>query len=110
MLDFPRDAQEKLTEIINDKKYVMDRTIKQVALIQARLPKKLYDYSQYENLIEDLVALEGKQSDYVYAKIYYEDLVVIYCGKYVKYGRIIPNKKKPKKASMDVMDFVLEPV
>jgi hypothetical protein len=34
--------------------------------------------------------------------------VVIYCGKYVKYGRIFPNKKKPKKASMDVMDLIIE--
>jgi hypothetical protein len=33
---------------------------------------------------------------------------VIYCGKYVKYGRIFPNKKKPKKASMDVMDLTIE--
>lgn len=35
---------------------------------------------------------------------------MLYCGKYVKFGKLLPNLKKPKKASMDVMDLVLEPI
>jgi len=83
MIDFPKNAQDKLSKIYEQKKYVLDRTIRQIALVQGRLPKKLQDYSQYDNLIEDLVALEGKQHDYVYARMYFEDLFVIICGKYL---------------------------
>lgn len=110
MMEFPRDAQDCLVDITVEKKQILDRTIKQVALVQARLPKKLFDYSQYDNLIEDLVALEGKKPDYIQANIYGDNLVVLYCGKYVKFGKLLPNLKKPKKASMDVMDLVLEPI
>jgi len=49
-------------------------------------------------LIDDLTIIEGKVSNVVYAKIYYDNLVVIYCGKYVKYGKLIQNKKKTKKS------------
>ena len=59
-----------------------------------RLPKSQFDYGEYENLIEDLQDLENKRSDIIYAKLFYEDLVVVYSGKFLKYGRLIKNKKK----------------
>lgn len=80
-----------------------------ISSTEVRKPRKLFDYSHYENLIDELLELEAKKADYIFAKIYYDDLVVIYCGKYVRYGRIIPNKKKTKKASSDVMDFIIQP-
>jgi hypothetical protein len=56
-----------------------------------------------------MLELEGKRSDYIFAKVYYDDLVIIYCGKYLRFGKISPNKKKTKKASSDVMDYVIKP-
>ena len=79
-------------------------------MVQSRLPKKLFDYTQYEHLIEDLLELESQEADYVYAKVYYENLVVVFCGRYVKFGRLVPNEKKTRKPSRDVLDLVLEKV
>jgi hypothetical protein len=54
--------------------------------------------------------LEGRRSDTIYAKIYYENLVIIYCGKYVRFGEFFPNKKKgSKNMSNEVMDYVIKP-
>jgi len=58
----------------------------------------LFDYSQYENLIDDLIDLEDVRSDNVYAKIYFENLVVVYCGQYLKYGFLRKSKKKANKS------------
>lgn len=49
-------------------------------------------------MIDDLTLLEGKNSNVVYAKVFYDNLIVIYCGKYVKYGWLMPNTKKTKKS------------
>lgn len=51
---FPKDAQTSLHDIIESKKAALERKIKNIRLRQQRLPKKLFDYSQYENLIDDL--------------------------------------------------------
>lgn len=56
-----------------------------------------------------MIVLEGRKSDYIFAKVFCDNLLVLYCGKYVKYGRLIPNKKKTKKSPKEVMDLVLEP-
>jgi hypothetical protein len=95
-----------LANCVEAKKHELDRKINNVRAVQARLPKKLFDYSQYENLIDDLLALEAKATDNVFAKVYYDNLVLIYSGQYVKYGKLIPNKKKTKKASRDVPELV----
>lgn len=94
---FPKDAQQKLNDIVEGKKSQLERKIKNIRLRQQRLPKKLFDYSQYENLLDDLVDLEDVRSDLVYAKIYYENLVVVYCGQYLKYGFLKKSKKKASK-------------
>jgi hypothetical protein len=54
-----------------------------------------------------LTILEGRIPNSIFAKIYYDDLVVIYCGKFVKFGKIVPNKKKKKGQGNDVMDLNL---
>lgn len=59
-------------------------------------------------MIDDLLELEGKSADNVYAKVYSDNLIVVYSGQYVKFGKLIPNKKKTKKSSKDVMDLVLQ--
>ena len=95
---FPKDAQTKLNDIIESKKASLERKIKNIRLKQQRLPKKFFDYSQYENLIDDLIDLGDAKSDNVYAKIYFENLVVVYCGQYLKYGFLRKSKKKSNKA------------
>lgn len=91
------------------RKKVLDRKIKSIRTIQARLPKSLQDYSQYENLIDDLILLEAKKPDHVFAKVFCDNLLILYCGKYVQYARLIPNKKKTKKSPKEVMDLTLQP-
>jgi hypothetical protein len=108
VFDFPKDAQVGLQEILDNKKANYDRKINSIRLIQSRLPKKLFDYTHYENLIEESLDLEGQQADSVYAKIYYDSLVVVFCGRYVKYGRLVPNKKKARKPNKEMMDLVLD--
>ena len=66
-------------------------------MIQKRLPKEYFDYSEYENLIDDLQALDRKDPDVVCSRIYYENLVVVYCGQYLKYGFLEKNPKKRSK-------------
>jgi hypothetical protein len=60
-------------------------------------------------LIEDLTKLECKKSDYVYAKVYDENILVVYCGNYVKFGKLIPNPLKKKKSGGE-LDLVLEKI
>lgn len=74
---------------------------------QGRIPKSLHDYFEYENMIDDLIELENIDPAKIQAKIFCENLVVLYCGKYVSFGRLIPNKKKTKKSPKEVMDLVL---
>jgi hypothetical protein len=52
------------------------------------LPVIFHDYTEYDNLISDLEKLENQNQDFgnVEAKIYNDNLVVIYCGNYVKFG------------------------
>ena len=107
VFDFPRDASHKLAAQYENKKHDLDREINNIRAAQARLPKKLFDYGQYENLIEDLLELEGKSTDIVYAKVYSDNLVIIYSGQYVKFGRLqAPNKKNSKKKAKDDLVFV----
>jgi len=80
VFEFPRDAQTKMAQVIESKKNVLDRKINNIRMVQARLPKKYFDYSLYENLIEDLLILESRRTDIIYAKIYFDNLVVVYCG------------------------------
>jgi pantothenate kinase-related protein Tda10 len=94
--------------IYENKKYDLDRKINNIRAAQARLPKKLFDYNQFENLIDELLELEGKEINNVYAKVYHDNLVVVYSGQYVKFGKLVPNKKKNSKSSKDVMDLVFE--
>jgi hypothetical protein len=75
-------------------------------MVQARLPKKYFDYSLYDNLIEDLLDLEKRNIETITANIYFDNLAVVYCGQYVKYGYLVPVKKKSRTRFS--MDFVLE--
>lgn len=49
------------------------------------------------------------RADNVYAKIYYENLVVVYCGQYLKYGFLKKSKKRGKpKPGERQFELVLE--
>jgi hypothetical protein len=96
IFDFPKDAQTKIETLVETQKHTLDMKINSIRASQSRMPKSLFDYSQYENAIEDLLALEGKSTTDVYAGVYGENLVVVYSGQYVKYGKLIPKKKTKK--------------
>ena len=48
-------------------------------------------------MIQDYRALEDTSSRFVYCKFYFDDLIVIYCGNYVKYGRLKLNPNQGEK-------------
>lgn len=55
-----------------------------------------------------MITLESKKSDYVYAKVYCDNLLLVYCGNYVKFGKLVPNPKKSKSGV--TLDLILEKV
>jgi hypothetical protein len=55
-----------------------------------------------------LLDLESQAADYVAAKVYYDSLLVIYGGRFLKFGRLVPAPKKVRKASPGTMELVLE--
>ena len=64
--------------------------------MQRRYPEALHDYTEYDNLIRNLRAIENKKSIEIYAKNYFDDLVVIYQGNMLKYGRSQKNTDPSK--------------
>lgn len=70
VFDFPKEAQKNLATMNDRRKSHLDRQINSIRASQARLPKQLFDYTQYENKIDELLRLETKKCDYVYSKIY----------------------------------------
>lgn len=60
------------------------------------MPPKLFDYQEYELLIENLEQLEFMECENLFAKIYNHDLLVIYCGSYIRYSKIKPNPEYMK--------------
>lgn len=105
---FPRDAFLKLGETLDKKKTYLEREIKKIREEQSKLPKKYFNYSKYENLIEDLQMLEEKRSDHITAKILYDNLVVVYCGCYLKFGRL--GKSETQVNSQPEVQIFLENV
>jgi hypothetical protein len=105
--DYLRDAQEDFADIVQENQNMLDRKMKLLRMNQGRIPKSLHDYFEYEEMIDELIELETIDPARIYAKIFCKNLVVLYCGKYVSYGWLIPNKKKTKKSPKEVMDLVL---
>ena len=72
----------------------INQKIEHIKLIQKRLPKALHNYNEYDNLIQDYFNLQSQKGNQtIYAKYYYDDLIILYCGNYLKYGRLVKNKK-----------------
>ena len=86
IINFPRDALIRLGLTVDKQKIHIERELKKIRVEQSRLPKKYFDYSRYEHLVDDLRELEGRRADHITAKIFFENLVVIYCGCYLKFG------------------------
>jgi|APSaa5957512535_1039671.scaffolds.fasta_scaffold31547_3 hypothetical protein len=62
-----------------------------INIVQARYPSHLHDYTEYDNLIKSLRAIEDKESIEMFAKNYFDDLVIVYQGNMLKYGRCAKN-------------------
>jgi hypothetical protein len=59
-------------------------------------------------LIEDLITLESKKSDFFNAKVCCDNLLLVHCGNYVKFGKLVSNPKKKKSGGE--LDLILEKV
>ena len=90
--NFPKDSQEKLEIILENRMKEINQKIEHIKLIQKRLPKALHNYNEYDNLIQDYYNLQSQGNQTIYAKYYYDDLIILYCGNYLKYGRLVKNK------------------
>jgi len=67
----------------------------------------LFNYAEYETLINDYIELCDKALDNVFAKIYNDNLIIIYCGRYLYYGYLISNHNKPSLLKPDSVDLML---
>jgi hypothetical protein len=56
------------------------KTLKKIRIKYSRLPKKLYDYTEYECLLDEMIELEREQLKNIYCKFFCENLIVVYCG------------------------------
>ena len=87
IFDFPLEAKTNLIEIDEEKKRKLEIKLNNIKIVQRRYPEALHDYTEYDNLIRNLRAIENKKSIEIYAKNYFDDLIVIYQGNMLKYGR-----------------------
>ena len=71
---------------------VIAHKLSAIRIVQTRWPRSLHDYTQYDTLLQELRYLENKKVNDIYAKCYYDDLIIIYCGNYLKFGRTGPNQ------------------
>ena len=96
IIEFPLEAKLNLIQIDEDKKANIERKLENIRIIQTRYPKVLHDYTEYDTLIKELRETEGKKSIVIYAKCYFDDLIVVYQGNMLKYGRLEANSN-PKQ-------------
>lgn len=78
--------------------------------MQRRYPEALHDYTEYDNLIRNLRAIENKKSIEIYAKNYFDDLVVIYQGNMLKYGRSQKNTDPLKLKDNHTFELMIQPI
>lgn len=97
MFDFPRRASENLANIVQDLIQKIERRITNIRTQQSRWPEQLHDYNEYDNLLADINNLEKRDTKIIGAKMYFEDLVVIFQGNFLKYGWLLENKKTSRK-------------
>lgn len=81
-----------MTNIEQDKRAKIAHKLNAIRIVQTRWPRSLHDYTEYDTLLLELRVLENKKVNDIYAKCYFEDLLIIYCGNYLKFGRIGENK------------------
>jgi len=65
----------------------IDRKMNNIRSIQSRWPESMHDYSEYDNLWRDLKNLENEDTSKITSRFYYDDLIVIFCGNYLKYSK-----------------------
>ena len=53
-------------------------------------------------LIHDYRQLEGTKLKNIKCKFYYDDLVILYCGNYLKYGRLVKKKMSKKGKNQNI--------
>lgn len=96
MFEFPNDVAYKLSQIKQIQKDDILRQLHKIKMVQVRLPAEFHDYSTFDSLIMEYQQLEKTQLKNIKCKFYYDDLVILYCGNYLKFGRLIKKKKNKK--------------
>ena len=110
VIDLPKDDIKSATLINEQRIITLEQKIKAIRNKQSRLPPKLFCYKNYENLIEDLEELEFKQTETIFSKILCDDLLIVYCGRFIKYGRVLKtdsNYIKSYQNSSEIMQDLM---
>lgn len=97
VLDFPQIASQNLANIVQDLIKKIERRITNIRTQQSRWPEQLHDYNEYDDLLADISNLEKRDTRIIGAKVYFEDLVVVFQGNFLKYGWLLENKKNSRK-------------
>ena len=88
---FPLIAPYNVSNINESRINKIERKINNIRSIQSRWPESMHDYSEYDNLWRDLKNLEKEElvhnTSKITSRFYYDDLIVIYCGNYLKYSK-----------------------
>ncbi len=83
-------------KIDEEKQRKIEIKLNNIKTVQKRYPWNIQDYTEYNNLIRTLHTIEDRRTVEMYAKNYFDDLVVIYQGNMLKYGRSTKNNKAKK--------------
>ena len=92
-IEFPLSAKLNMISIDEFKKVNIERKLEKIRIIQTRYPQNMHDYTEYDSLIRDLKEIEERTHIDISAKCYFCNLVVVYQGNILRYGRLQKNKK-----------------
>ena len=103
-VDFPLVAQTNLELIVDAQIKAIERKIKNIHTMQSRWPEILHDYSEYDNLWKYLMELESKDESITFSRFFNDDLIIIFCGNYLKFAKV--EQLKPDVYSLKDFDGV----
>ena len=74
------------------------------------IPDIYKNFNEVENLAREIKRLKqtAKKQTQINSKMFFEDLVLVYGGRFIKFGKLIPNPKKRPKDAKTWNDFVLK--
>ena len=101
---FPIKAIENQIAILDIRKTDLRIRIKLINMTQRIQPSHFHDYSDYDYLIKELKILEAIDVTKITARIFSENLVIVYCCNSLKFGWLQEKKTKDKD---DLYDYIV---